>query len=234
MKKRFLMILAIGLLLTSGCQKQAGFSSESSSESIPVSKSEVSLLPEPELTAEDLEQLNQDYTEFLIEYNHDGNIQYIDGNISSKPIENENDAFLAIASIRTLLGLGENIEELSQSSSSEGEIYRFQQYYHGLSVFGSAISITVDPDTKLVTSLDSHIVDHKLLEKIHTEPLFSESEIKEKYQNIHIQESELLIYDLPKSGSHPVLAYYLSTDNEGLIISAETGEIIDSWSMLID
>ncbi len=255
MKKIVLLTAAAVLLTAAGCNTIAEQSETSVISEISVqSTAESSLVSEEktqennipglteydeldtaEYTGEDLKRFNGYSDDFYILYDSNNEVT-IDGFISNKPIHNESDAMEQITAIRSLLRLINPEQQLVYSSNSGNkELYRFKQYYGGIQLYSSSVSVHIDTDTNMCHYLSCNIVPYQTLKKIDMEPDVSEEDIYQMYADrisgLHIK--EMVIWDMDDYCYSPVLAYKAETDDEIYILNADSGEIIQDWTTIM-
>lgn len=252
LKKIFAVIIASSMFVLIGCSGDKT-ESGSSKESVPqISVSEKKESPEnpnkensepsnnyssyPDYSEEDLRKMNEGDLEFVVEYDKHGIVNYINGKLSENPVMNADDAWNVVVSIRGLLGVSDPKTSFVLSDEHSDEYsrhYDFEQYYQGVNVLGAVIHLCVDVDTNTADYFSSYTFSDKQLEKTDMEIIFSEQQILEKYPEHAFRAPELKICGSLEN-SDPVLVYYLVGDGEDYLVSAKTGEIVDTFITIID
>lgn len=149
-------------------------------------------------TIYEIEELNynEDYP-LLIDYNGDGSqVVSISGVFSEQIVESPADAFKAICSVKTLIGLKHPKEELKLDSvyfTKSGASYMFSQWCNNIRIMGSTIFVSVDKHGKTL-SLKSSIASEELIKKSElTAPRISDNDVK-SIINVSDALIELVLY----------------------------------------
>jgi len=155
--------------------------------------------------AEELEQLSSFNDNGVpdITVSENNEVSQINGTLSDTGVNTKNDALSVIDNISNLLGIDNAYLELkfeSCTNSLYNDIYSFNQYYRGLEMVNSGITVIVNKETREPKFLNSSYVSDF---SIDTTPQISE------YQALDIVRSNCGGY----SGSYPRLVIY--TDDNG-------------------
>jgi len=155
--------------------------------------------------AEELEQLSSFNDNGVpdITVSENNEVSQINGTLSDTGVNTKNDALSVIDNISNLLGIDNAYLELkfeSCTNSLYNDIYSFNQYYKGLEMVNSGITVIVNKETREPKFLNSSYVSDF---SIDTTPQISE------YQALDIVRSNCGGY----SGSYPKLVIY--TDDNG-------------------
>lgn len=185
----------------------------------------------------------------IFEYNNDNNqVTSIDGKFTDITITDSADAVDAIQSVRTILGLSDAYEELSESVVSEDEYggeYTFNQTYSSYRVYGRDITVSSDKDG-VSDYLSSNIISIDKLSNMSFTPsieLVTATEtLKTLYgDNVFVSESELVIYSFNEYENSPILVYIIDLSgynsenkfiNDTVFINAYNGDIIKTFSSI--
>ena len=189
-----------------------------------------------EYTNKMLEDMNKDNDDFDIIFEGSGRI-IISGKINSSPVKNEEYVIEQLRLIRSILGLIDPKQQLVYlPDNSSEDHYVFQQYHGSLRLYGSVVSVNVDPETGLICYVDSAVTTEDILKKIKNTDILSKTEINEKYKNEYpgITADELILWNMNEYKDSPVPAYIANTDEIMYIINASDGKIIDNWSTIIE
>lgn len=189
-------------------------------------------------TVDDLETLNIDeiYPLEIVFNDDETQIMSISGVFSDVLIKNPNDAVYALYRVKTLIGLNDPEEELKFEKinySNSGVTYTFSQYYNGIEVLGSSVTISVDNSGKAV-ALNSTIVNGTLIENISLQPNLSKEDINSQYPNVNNDYTELVIYSEEYTVDMRLAYIVYIIDDSGIgqviVIDANTGDIIEEFS----
>ena len=190
----------------------------------------------------DLQILNLDeYYPLEIQFNDDETqIMSISGKFSEIAVKSPADAIYSIYSVKTLLGLDVPEEQLKFEKfnySKSGLTYTFVQYYDGIEVFGSSITVSIDTAGKTV-SLGSTVIDNDIISNsISTTPALSLDDINVILQTEYPTASIDYMVPVIYSGEYAVnlqLAYIaIIVDSDDIsttvIIDANTGDILEEY-----
>lgn len=195
-------------------------------------------------TIDELELLNIDEIyplelEFNDEYTQ---ITSISGVFSEMIVESPIEAIYSIYSIKSLLGIDEPEMELRFNKlihSKSGETYTFLQYYNGVEVYGSSITVSVDNSGK-VTSLHSSVINKDILDKVVLNPEILENDLNNIILNDYVEiiSFKLVLY-LNKDNSMPELVYVVVAKKENdyvedtLFINAVDGSLIKRYENIL-
>ncbi len=189
-------------------------------------------------TVNDLEILNMDeYYPLEIEFNDENTqVTSISGVFSDVIVKSPIEAIYSIYNVKSLLGLNNPETELKLSKvshSNSGETYSFLQYYNGIEVYGSSLTVSVDTNGK-VTSLSSSIISANIFENLCLVSNLSETDLQNvihnEYENSEVISSQKAIY-LTNKSSVPQLIYISTISDNGMyfivFIDANSGNIIE-------
>lgn len=236
MRKTLIIIFTSIVLIMTGCEEAAAPDNVQSSiqpaeSSIPVI-TEYEPLITFEYTEQMLEEMNEDYTEFLIEHDEKGNT-YIDGHINRSPVKNERDVMEQLKMIRSILGLTDPEKQIFYSPRQSGEdVYRFNQYHGGLRLYAGDVVVNTDTQTNMIEVVSSSITNADILETVKLDNILSEEDVIKMNPSAQIKEK--VIWNVNEYNDAPVAAYVAVNEDEYIIISAENGKIIANWSFLVD
>ncbi len=161
-----------------------------------------------------------------IEFYNDGKtVKAISGKWSENTVLDEDEAFSSIDEIKELLNIKNVRKELVISAShSLGDkmLYVFDKIYNNIRVYGSEVIISVNYEDVIPNRLESYLIPDSILQKTDFSENFSEEDIIQKYNARNVGKY-IYAYTNP-----PVIIYIADVDGEEKIISAVTGEIIQS------
>ena len=149
--------------------------------------------------AEDLEKLSiLNNNAFEITVSEDNEVSQINGLLSDISVNYGSDALAVIDGISDLLGIDSTYRELKLencTNSLYNDIYTFKQYYNGLEMVNSCITVIVDKETREPKFLNSSYNSNF---SVDTTPSVSENQalgiVKEKYEDYSGKEPRLVIY----------------------------------------
>ena len=185
---------------------------------------------EAEDALSDLIDIND--SDLFIETNDDSTVTQIGGILSEETVESSNDAKDIIGSVSELLGIDNINREIRLDSVSESEynnIYTFKQYYMGLEMVNSYITIVVDKETNEADYLNSsYVADFS----INTVPEITAQQaidaVEAKHGQFNCSDSKLVIYS--EDNETFKLAWEIATDYIGietLYVDAVTSELLN-------
>ena len=111
---------------------------------------------EAETVLSDLIDLNDD--ELAVKIDDNNNVIQVNGTLSDDTVDNSNDAKDIIAKASELLGIDNVNRELRLDNVSESEynrLYTFSQYYQGIEMINSCVTVVVDKKTGQADFLNS-------------------------------------------------------------------------------
>lgn len=220
MKKGKLLCMLCSAVLLGGCGK----ATESSSEREKTVKKE---LPK-QITLDNMPPSAE------TECNSDGLLKKIEGNFVDFAVNNEDDAFKAVASVSELMKCNDIENEVrffNVVESSANTIYSFRQYYNDVPIDGYATLLFVDGENNKVRRLkNSYIPDIS----VDTTPTFTEDDLKkfvtDKYKTDIDGEPELEISFLNYTSSNtPSLIWKTELSESSissLIVDAASGDVL--------
>ncbi len=154
-------------------------------------------------------------------------VSTLNGKFVTSKIENETDAFNAIAEVAELYGIKDAAQELKFDETVTGRVstvYYFQQYYEGLRVAGSRIGLYVDPETLAVKYMNSgYIPDLTVSTEASVAADAAAETVKSAYSVTLSGDPELVIFTNDKGSS---LAWAVATASEEpavVYVDAKTG-----------
>ncbi|SHJ57126.1 Zn-dependent metalloprotease [Hathewaya proteolytica DSM 3090] len=104
-----------------------------------------------DLSVDDLAEMNSGYDNYNIEISEFGYITNISGSYSDIKVDSYETALYSLYSLKTAMGISNPFEELkstSVKSNKKGSIYKFNQVYNGIEVYGKTVVLSVDPQGK--------------------------------------------------------------------------------------
>lgn len=160
-----------------------------------------------------------------------GNLKFISGKFSSVKVEDEDDAFEALNSLKNQINFKDVNKEFKVSSTeSSGDItyYKFQQIYKDIEVYGNNLVISVDKNGNVLSmsgyyepNISVDVNNFKSVEEI-------ENVIKTdlKSENVKFYETTKYVYREDKI--YLVYHTYVSTTDDIMeyMVDASTGDII--------
>lgn len=169
-------------------------------------------------------------------YNENGDINIIDGVISTEIVESCDDAIVALENVKEKLEIDEPAEELVAAGSNSTEYlnsYTLQQTYEGIPVCGRSITVVTGKDGIADYVNSGYLKDIS----VSTEPTFSETEAWALINETYGESDEnfydgLQIFSLYEYETEPVLthAFYVESTCEYVFVSAYDGSIVDTFS----
>jgi len=180
-------------------------------------------------TLSDLIDINDEGLAVAVDDNN--NVTQIDGLLSNETVDSSNDAKDIIAKTSELLGIDNVNREIRLDDVSESDynkVYTFKQFYQGLEMVNSYITVVVDKETGEAEFLNSSYVSDF---SINTTPAISVQQannvVNEKFNNISIIGYDLVIYS--ENDNDFKLAWRIKTDTIGVTevyVDAVTSEIL--------
>jgi hypothetical protein len=163
--------------------------------------------------------------------NEDGTAYSVTGMFSEESITDANSAILALLDVETLLGIRDPLTELSHrytyiSDAIGYSSYLFDQVYNGVRVYNRTVTV-VARNCGMSLSLDSN---YRTIPRMSIEPTLSTDDVMARHG---VNNAELVIYSFDRYENTPVLAYFCSTWDENLIVSANSGGVIARWSTVV-
>lgn len=165
--------------------------------------------------------------------NENGTTKFIDGTFTELKVNNENDAYKALETLKDELKFQNVQEEFvieSKETSEEITYYRFQQKYKDINVYGMNLIISVNKDGNVlgmsgyyIPNIDIDINNKKTEEELQT---IIKNDLGE---NAKIYSSEKLVYaDEENQTLIFLILGYSDTKSGEYIVDANSGEIIAS------
>ena len=161
------------------------------------------------------------------------NVTQINGVLSDETVDNSNDAKDIIAKTSELLGIDNVNREIRLSDVSESEynrIYTFKQFYQGLEMVNSYITVVVDKETGEADYLNSSVVSDF---SINTTPSITAQQaidaVAEKIGQNNVSSHKLVIYS--EDNETFKLAWAISGDFIGqsvYYVDAANGDILNN------
>lgn len=188
----------------------------------------------------DIEKMNEDAEYPLeIEYNEDeSQVEFISGQFCDILIDSVESALQSLCSVKSLIGLTDPFEELDWIATNDDGItlsYAFCQMYNGYEVYGSSVTVNADPETGKTLALSATVTPLDVLQNIDFSNTVSIDEVKNKYSDqFTVLDYSTVIYTMDSYENDPILAYVITTEDSTMIVSAVSGEIIDSFTNLQD
>lgn len=182
-----------------------------------------------ELEINKLKSLNGD--KLIIKENDLKRIRKIDGKLTESKITTPDEAKLALKNVSNSLGIEDLDKEVIFSKSDSymlNSTYDFKQYYEGLEVVNSCITLVVDNETNESEYLNSSFSDNI---SVDTTPTVTKEEakdiVKEKYGIDVLDENIILV--IYKEDETYTLAWKILTDSDApskVYLNAQTKEEI--------
>lgn len=197
---------------------------------IPSNESQPDFTDVKILSYTDLSAMNADEP-IEFEFDDSGYIKEIVGNCAKFKVQNHNDALKVVYSLQEILSICDinDLRFFEEDHNSYNDIYRFRQYFNGISVNSGVVTVMVDANTKdayiVHSNYDPDLRDSEFSSNISKSK--AKEIIKEKFDIKTITNIELMIYDDDKKGNVP--AWYIevnSSDASYVFLDANTGEIL--------
>ncbi len=178
----------------------------------------------------DLIDINDEGLAVAVDDNN--NVTQINGVLSDETVDNSNDAKDIIAKASELLGIDNVNREIRLSDVSESEynrIYTFKQFYQGLEMVNSYITVVVDKETGEADYLNSSVVSDF---SINTTPSITAQQaidaVVAKFGKTDVSSHKLAVYS--EDNENFKLAWEIKTDLIGaktLYVDAATGDVLN-------
>ena len=176
--------------------------------------------------------ININGSDLSVVVDDNNNVTQIDGLLSDVNVDDSTDAKDIIAKVSELLGIDNITREIRLDDVSEGEynrIYTFKQFYQGLEMENSYVTVVVDKETREAEYLNSSVVSDF---SINTIPTITAQQaidaIYAKFGESYVSSYKLAIYSEDNETFR--LVWKINTNNIGndyLYVDAVNGEIID-------
>ncbi len=182
---------------------------------------------EAETVLSDLIDLNDD--ELAVKIDDNNNVIQVNGTLSDDTVDNSNDAKDIIAKASELLGIDNVNRELRLDNVSESEynrLYTFSQYYQGIEMINSCVTVVVDKKTGQADFLNSSVVSDI---SVNTVPSVTAQQaidaVAAKYGDTVCKYHKLVIFSEDNESFN--LAWAIDTESSGTIyVDAATSEIL--------
>ncbi len=170
-------------------------------------------------------------SDLTVAVDDNNNVTKIDGLLSDETVDNSNDAKDIIAKASELLGIDNVNREIRLDDVSESEynrIYTFKQFYQGLEMVNSYITVVVDKETGEAEFLNSSVVSDFSIDT--TSAISAQQAIDAvvaKFGQINVSSHKLAIYS--EDNESFKLAWKLDTDlltTKTVYVDATSGEVI--------
>ena len=172
-------------------------------------------------------------SDLTVAIDDNNNVTQIDGLLSDETVDNSNDAKAIIAKASELLGIDNVNREIRLDDVSESEynrIYTFKQFYQGLEMVNSAITVVVDKETGEAEFLNSSVVSDF---SIDTTPAITAQQaidaVFAKYGKTNVSSHKLAIYS--EDNESFKLVWAIDTDAIGVetaYVDAFSAEVINN------
>lgn len=186
-----------------------------------------------DLSLSQLEKLNKDDEDYETEVSDFGYIESIYGNYSDVKVDSYETALMSLYNIKSAIGIDDPFSELQVrkvSYDETGYIFKFEQVYNGMRVFGNSLTISADENGKT----DYFCSDYFPIDsEINTIPVYSRENAIDKlkqegYKDIVSDYEDLMI--LNYYGKCAIVWEFMCQksdrwDEYEVLVDARTGDI---------
>lgn len=169
--------------------------------------------------------------DFIVE-TEENVITKVRGDFSEMTIENVDDAFVILDSLKDRFGFSRSRDALSFEKTIEslvGIVYHFNQIVDGIEVYGSALNLSVRENNKLSSILGKYFLDVQYDKNINFSKDDALDIVEESYDEAEVEFIETYIYDFSEGDGYVAYAFMVSSfkGSKKVFVSANTNEIKD-------